>query len=272
LIFEEDVYPMLTQVLIAAQAADTAAAAAPAKSAYGIIPMFTDDIDKGNWLPIIVALILVTMLFFTLYILVTKLLEQNKVMAQGKAVGAKFWSAPSLKDGAGSLEKDSAYRQIVDDGLIAQDQHGKLTDPVDQHDWILSALARSQAAINSQLGTGLAFLATVGSTAPFIGLFGTVVGILSALVKIGAAGQASIDAVAGPVGEALYMTAFGLLVAVPAVLAFNWLQRRNKAISEDMAAFSTSIYGYMGSAGALRPSFRAAAPAKPAAAPTAAKA
>src|SRR3546814_5571852 len=100
-------------------------------------------------------------------------------------------------------------------GLVAAEQHSKLTDPIDQHEWMHSSLARSQASINSKLSTGLAFLATVGSTAPFIGLFGTVVGIYRALIKIGSAGQASIDAVAGPVGEALIMTALGLAVAVP---------------------------------------------------------
>lgn len=256
---------MLTQLLIA-QAA-TGAAPAPAKSTYGLTAMFVDAWEKQNYLTFVVAGILVIMLFFTLYILVTKYIEQNKVMAQYKTIGAAFWSAPSLREAANKLEKDTAYRQIVEDGLLAQDQHGKLVDPVDQHDWVSAALNRSQASINSSLNGGLAFLATVGSTAPFIGLFGTVVGILSALVHIGAAGQASIDAVAGPVGEALYMTAFGLLVAVPAVLAYNWLQRRNKAISESLSAFATDIYGYMGSAGALRPSFRAAAAPRPAPAP-----
>jgi biopolymer transport protein ExbB len=262
---------MLTQIVIAAQAAAPAAAS---KSAYGIVPMFVEAWKANNFLPILTAGILALMLFFTFYILVTKLYEQSQVMKQRDAVGAGFWSAPSLRDGAAKLSKDSAYRQIVDDGLTAQDQHSKLTDPVDQHDWTLSALGRSQASINSSLGGGLAFLATVGSTAPFIGLFGTVVGILSALVKIGAAGQASIDAVAGPVGEALYMTAFGLLVAVPAVLAYNWLQRRNKAIAEDLAAFSNNIYGYMGSGGALRPNVRAgaSAAARPAAPAMATKA
>ncbi len=264
---------MSTQMIFALQAATAAPAAS--KSAYGIVPMFVEAWKNSNFLPIITAGILALMLFFTFYILLTKYLEQNKVMGQSKAIGAKFWNAASLRDGAASLDKDSAYRQIVDDGLLAQEQHGKLTDPVDQHDWTSSALARSQAAINSELGGGLSFLATVGSTAPFIGLFGTVVGILSALVKIGAAGQASIDAVAGPVGEALYMTAFGLLTAVPAVLAYNWLQRRNKAISEDMATFANHVYGYMGSGGALKPATRAASPAKapaPAAKPMAPKA
>ena len=92
-----------------------------------------------------------------------------------------------------SSKRKSAYRAIVDDALLAQDQHGKLTDPIDQHDWMANSLARSQGAIGARLGEGLAFLATVGSTAPFIGLFGTVVGIYRALIKIGASGQASID-------------------------------------------------------------------------------
>ena len=103
------------------------------------------------------------------------------------------------------------------------------------------------------LGEGLAFLATVGSTAPFIGLFGTVIGIYRALIKIGASGQASIDAVAGPVGEALIMTALGLVVAVPAVLAYNWLIRRNKSITEDLAAFTNDVHGYLMSNGAVKP-------------------
>jgi biopolymer transport protein ExbB len=112
-----------------------------------------------------------------------------------------------------------------------------------------NSLARSQGAIASKLSTGLALLATVGSTAPFIGLFGTVVGIYRALIKIGAAGQASIDAVAGPVGEALIMTALGLAVAVPAVMAYNWLMRRNKAMLEELARFSNDLHGYMMSGG-----------------------
>ena len=116
-----------------------------------------------------------------------------------------------------------------------------------------NSLARSQGAIGARLGEGLAFLATVGSTAPFIGLFGTVVGIYRALIKIGASGQASIDTVAGPVGEALIMTALGLVVAVPAVLAYNWLIRRNKSIMEDLAAFTNDLHGYLMSGGAVKP-------------------
>ena len=189
----------------------------------------------------------------TFYILFTKLMQQQKIIAQGRKVRASFWNSPNLREAATKLEARSAYRAIVEDALLAQDQHGKLTDPIDQHDWMANSLARSQGAISARLGEGLAFLATVGSTAPFIGLFGTVVGIYRALIKIGASGQASIDTVAGPVGEALIMTALGLVVAVPAVLAYNWLVRRNKSIMEDLAAFTNDLHGYLMSAGAVKP-------------------
>jgi biopolymer transport protein ExbB len=107
--------------------------------------------------------------------------------------------------------------------------------------------------VNSKLGNGLAVLATVGSTSPFVGLFGTVIGIYRALIKIGAAGQASIDAVAGPVGEALIMTAVGLVVAVPAVMGYNWLVRRNKLVAEQLGVFSSDVHAYLVSNGALKP-------------------
>jgi biopolymer transport protein ExbB len=225
--------------------------AAPAASSnpYGLVPA----LQQGGIIAISVFVILVLMSIFSFYILFTKLMQQQKIIAQGRKVRASFWNSPNLREAATKLETRSAYRSIVDDALIAQDQHGKLTDPIDQHDWMANSLARSQGAISSRLGEGLAFLATVGSTAPFIGLFGTVVGIYRALIKIGAAGQASIDAVAGPVGEALIMTALGLVVAVPAVLAYNWLVRRNKSIMEDLAAYTNDLHGYLMSGGAVKP-------------------
>ncbi len=249
-----------------------AAGAAPAgNNPYG----FWEALQQGGVIAWTVFGILAFMSIVSFYILFTKLFEQQKIMNQAKRVRANFWNSNSLREGAAKLEKNSAYRQIVDDGLEAQDQHGQLTDPVEAHDWLHGSLARSEASINSKLGGGLAFLATVGATAPFIGLFGTVIGIYRALIKIGAAGQASIDAVAGPVGEALIMTALGLAVAVPAVLAYNWLQRRNKSIAEDLSAFSNDVLGFLASNGAVRPATLArkpAAAAKPAAATTAAPA
>ena len=215
-------------------------------------------LEQGGVIAWTIFIILVIMSAASWYILFTKLFEQQKILNQAKRVRTSFWGTPSLRDGANKLEKNSAYRQIVDDGLRAQDEHTKLIDPVDQHEWLGSSLGRSQAAINSKLGNGLAVLATVGSTSPFVGLLGTVIGIYRALIKIGASGQASIDAVAGPVGEALIMTAIGLVVAVPAVLAYNWLIRRNKVISEQMSAFSTDLHGYMVSNGALKPAIASA--------------
>ncbi len=231
--------------------------AAPVDNPYGLIPA----LQQGGIIAISVFTLLVIMSIFSFYILFTKLMQQQKIISQGRKVRASFWNSPNLRDASTKLEAKSAYRSIVDDALLAQEQHGKLDDPIDRHDWMANSLARSQGAISNRLGEGLAFLATVGSTAPFIGLFGTVVGIYRALIKIGAAGQASIDAVAGPVGEALIMTALGLVVAVPAVLAYNWLIRRNKSIMEDLAAFTNDLHGYMMSNGAVKPRMGGTGPA-----------
>ncbi len=228
-----------------------AAAAAHGENPYGLLPA----LNQGGVIAWTTFSILVLMSVVSFYILFTKLMQQQKIISQGRKVRASFWNSSNLREAANKLEQRSAYRSIVEDALVAEEQHSKLTDPIDQHDWMTGSLARSQGAIGSRLAEGLAFLATVGSTAPFIGLFGTVVGIYRALIKIGAAGQASIDAVAGPVGEALIMTALGLVVAVPAVLAYNWLIRRNKSIMEDLAAFTNDIHGFMMSKGAVKPHF-----------------
>jgi biopolymer transport protein ExbB len=241
---------------------------AAAANPYGLQATLT----QGGIIAQTVFVILLIMSAASWYILFTKLFEQHRIMSQGKKMRSTFWSSPSIREGAAKLEKNSAYRQIVDDGLRAQDEHVKLTDPIDAHEWVQGSLSRSQGAINSKLGTGLSVLATVGSTSPFVGLFGTVIGIYRALIKIGAAGQASIDAVAGPVGEALIMTALGLAVAVPAVLAYNWLARRNKVIAEDLAAFTNDLHGYMVSDGSVRPQgVASAAAAAPKAAPAPAR-
>ncbi|MGN6818190.1 MAG: MotA/TolQ/ExbB proton channel family protein [Sphingomonas sp.] len=240
-----------------------AGAAGAAQEQFG----FWNALNNGGVISYATAGILLVMLFFTLYIFFTKVFEQQKIINQGRRVRATFWNSNSLREGAAKLEKNSAYKQLVDDGLAAQEQHAKLTDPVEAHDWLHGSLQRSEDTINSALGGGLAFLATVGATAPFIGLFGTVVGIYKALLGIAAAGQASIDKVAGPVGEALIMTAFGLVVAVPAVLGYNFLQRRNKAIQEALGAFANDVLGYLASNGAVKPVVAARKVAAPAAKP-----
>jgi biopolymer transport protein ExbB len=120
-----------------------------------------------------------------------------------------------------------------------------LLEQIDLNSWVTMSIQRSVDKVQSRLQDGLAFLATVGSTAPFVGLFGTVWGIYHALTAIGIAGQASIDKVAGPVGEALIMTAIGLAVAVPAVLGYNFLVRRNKTAMEDVRAFSSDLHSVL---------------------------
>jgi len=255
-------------LLLAAAAA--APGAVPAgKNPYGL----WEALQAGGIISWTVFILLVGMSVGTFYILFTKFLQQQKIIQQGKKVRASFWNSANLREASTKLDSKSAYRSIVEDALVAQDQHSKLTDPVDQHEWVAGSLARSQGAISARLGEGLAFLATVGSTAPFIGLFGTVIGIYRALIKIGQSGQASIDTVAGPVGEALIMTALGLVVAVPAVLAYNWLIRRNKTVTEDLSAFTNDVHGYLASAGAVKPilggpAVKSTAQTKSAAAPT----
>ncbi len=244
--------------------ANAAAGTAAATKEFGIIEALT----QGGPVAWGTAGIMAIMSIVSWYILFTKVFEQGKILKQSQNELGKFWSAGGIKEGAAKLEKNTVFRQLVDDGLKAEEEHSKLTDPMDQHEWMHSSLRRSQDAINAKLGTGLSFLATVGSTAPFIGLFGTVIGIYRALIKIGLTGDASIDKVAGPVGEALIMTAIGLAVAVPAVMGYNWLQRRNKLIAERMGTFANDIHGYMMSGGAVKPAVKAA-PA--AAAPAAAK-
>ncbi|MYL96235.1 MotA/TolQ/ExbB proton channel family protein [Novosphingobium sp. FGD1] len=234
---------------------------------------FMEALEQGGFIAYATVIILGIMSFGSFYILFTKWFEQSKILRQFGVVRTTFWRAPTLREGAAKLDKNSAWRQIVDDGLAAEDQHAKMTDSLEAHDWLHGSLARSEASINARLAGGLPFLATVGATSPFIGLFGTVVGIYRALIAIGLAGSASIDKVAGPVGEALIMTALGLLVAVPAVLAYNYLQARNKRIAELLTGFSNDVLANINSKGAVKPAIAsapakaAAAPAKPAAAP-----
>jgi biopolymer transport protein ExbB len=214
---------------------------------------FMEAMEQGGVIAWSILAVLVIMSVGSFYILFTKLLEQNKIMRQYGNVRSTFWRTSTLKEGATKLEKNSAWRQLVDDANAAEDQHAKMGDSLEAHDWLHGSLARSEASINARLAGGLPFLATVGATAPFVGLLGTVIGIYRALINIGISGSASIDKVAGPVGEALIMTAIGLLVAVPAVLAYNWLQSRNRRIAELLSGFSTDLLANINSGGQVRP-------------------
>ncbi len=215
---------------------------------YGLKAM----LEHGDWVSKGTLTILVIMSMGTWYILIVKLFEQFRLMKESKAVGDEFWSAGSLQQGIDGLKENSAVRFIADSGVKATSKHSGLMGDVDLNEWVTMSIQRASENVQNRTQDGLAFLATVGSTAPFVGLFGTVWGIYNALTAIGVAGQASIDKVAGPVGEALIMTALGLAVAVPAVLAYNWLVRRNKVVMERVRAFSGDLHSVLLSGGGKR--------------------
>jgi biopolymer transport protein ExbB len=249
----------------AASAADTAAAptAVDAASTPGVAaPMSTspavskETVDnpyglgalwaQGDFVARGTLMILVLMSMGSWYILITKLYESVKLSREAKTAQKGFFKAKTLGEATKSLKDGTAFRFIADTGIEASEHHeGALTENIDRNTWVGMNVQRSIDDIQSRLQDGMAFLATVGSTAPFVGLFGTVWGIYHALTAIGIAGQASIDKVAGPVGEALIMTAIGLAVAVPAVLGYNWLVRRNKVTMESVRRFGADLHGVL---------------------------
>jgi biopolymer transport protein ExbB len=209
--------------------------------------------EQGDWVARATLLILAIMSLGSWYVLISKLVAQSRMGGQGRAANQSFWKADTIRAGADSLQKASPYRFIAEAALEATRKHDGLIGLVDLNTWVAQSIERAVAAVHSRTQEGLAVLATVGSTAPFVGLFGTVWGIYNALVRIGASGQASIDKVAGPVGEALIMTAIGLAVAVPAVLGYNWLVRRNKVAMDTVRAFGSDLHTVVLAAVAKRP-------------------
>jgi biopolymer transport protein ExbB len=233
----------------AAPAASAAAVSAPAAAAngattngdvenpYGLEALWrgSDSIARG------VLVLLAIMSAGSWYIMVTKLLEQSRMHRHARTMNEKFWAAPTVSAGASALEQNSAYRFIAESGMQASADHVGLKRHIPVNEWIPMSITSAVDRVHATTQGGLAFLATVGSTSPFVGLFGTVWGIYHALTAIGVSGQASIDKVAGPVGEALIMTAVGLAVAIPAVLGYNWLARRNKAVMDEVREFSDEL-------------------------------
>jgi len=209
---------------------------------YGLMAM----VKKGDTVSHGVLAILLLMSMGSWYILITKLWDGSKLNKEAKEVRATFFKKSSLADGVKGLNEKGAFRYIAAAAVEASEHHeGALTENIDHSSWVTMNIDRAVTEVNSRVGSGLGFLATVGSTSPFVGLFGTVWGILQALTQIGVAGQASIDKVAGPVGEALIMTAIGLGVAVPAVLGYNWLVNRNKATMAQVRAFAADLHGVL---------------------------
>jgi biopolymer transport protein ExbB len=254
---------VLAQAASAADAAAPAAASAPAEpvvappvgvatpevkkeeiqNPYGLKAM----VQHAGWFSVttVTLVIMIIMSVGSWYIIIVRLWEQSKLYKSAREA-AGFWSAGTVKKATEALPERSAFRYVAEEGMKAAEHHeGTLVEQIDRHTWIGMSVQRAVDTVNSSQQNGLAFLATVGSTAPFVGLFGTVWGILQALTQIGVSGQASIDKVAGPVGEALIMTAIGLAVAVPAVIGYNWLIRRNKLAMEQVRSFAGDLHNVL---------------------------
>ena len=232
-------FPAFAQEATATATATADATKEAVENPYGPGALWAsgDAVSRG------VLIILVIMSLGTWFILLTKLIEQSRILAAAKEAAKKFWTAGGINEGIKGLKATSPFRFVAESGLKSiEHSDGALLEQIDLHTWVTMSIQRAVGQIKSDLQGGLSFLATVGSTAPFIGLFGTVWGILNALTAIGIAGQPSIDKVAGPVGEALYMTAFGLFVAVPAVLAYNYLVSRNKIAVEKVSNFGADLH------------------------------
>jgi biopolymer transport protein ExbB len=205
---------------------------------FGLAGMWaaSDQVKRGT------LVILAIMSVWSWYVLFVKFFETRSMLKSGREGTDTFWKANSVKAGVGALKEGSALRYIAEQGVKAADHHeGTMVEAIDKHTWIGMSVERAVGNVQSRLSDGMSLLATVGSTAPFVGLFGTTWGIYNALVEIGLSGQASIDKVAGPVGAALILTAVGLAVAVPAVMGYNWMVRRNKTVLDETRAFAGDL-------------------------------
>ena len=215
------------------------------KNQFGVANLWKegDVVTRGT------LIIMVLMFVGTVYIAATKLIDQTMLINQAKKVNG-FWEANSLDEGLDSLGRNNAFRAVAE-GAIAQanSAQGGLGSRISRGDRMSHQVGIELERINMRLQGGMAFLATVGSICPFVGLFGTVMGIVKALTTIGVTGDASIEKVAGPVGEALNMTAIGLFVAVPAVMLYNLLGRRNKVIGDNARHFAFDVEKLMATSG-----------------------
>jgi biopolymer transport protein ExbB len=211
-------------------------------SPYGLESLWSqgDFVTKG------VAVLLVAMSIASWYVIVTKALQLLRFRSASNAAGHAFWDTTSLQDGVATLGTDNPFAEVAKAGTTAMNHHtahkGHLHDQLSVSDWVTLSLRQAIDEASGKLQTGMAVLASVGSTAPFVGLFGTVWGIYHALVSIGTSGQASIDKVAGPVGEALIMTALGLAVAIPATFGYNALVRGNKTTIAKLNKFGFDLH------------------------------
>ncbi|WP_219211873.1 MotA/TolQ/ExbB proton channel family protein [Variovorax boronicumulans] len=218
-----------------------ATAQASVSNPYGLDALWA----QGDLVSKATLVILVILSAASWYVIATKLYEQQKLRSHAKQARKNFWNAGGVEQATQTLNPNGAFHFIAQAGLDARKTHTGLREHIDLNTWVGQSIQRAIDNVQSRLQDGLTLLGTVGSTSPFVGLFGTVWGIYHALTAIGIAGQASIDKVAGPVGEALIMTAIGLAVAVPAVLGYNWLVRRNKAALDEVRAFAVDLHAVL---------------------------
>jgi biopolymer transport protein ExbB len=197
---------------------------------------------QGDWVARATLLLLAFMSLLSWYFIIAKWLAQRQLQAQLQSANSSFTRDETLQQRSEAMGAQSPFRYMVMSALAARRRHASLAGQVDLGNWLSQDIVHSVSALQMRSQGGLSVLATVGSTAPFVGLFGTVWGIYNALVTIGVSGQASIDKVAGPVGEALIMTALGLAVAVPAVLGYNALVRRNRVTLHAVKSFSSELH------------------------------
>ena len=205
---------------------------------YGLSALWS----QGDWVARACLLLLTLMSTASWYVLVSKLLELRRLKKQTADAAGVFSDFKTFPARIAQLGAESPMRFLANAGSVAVQNYPAVRARVDFDTWIIRAIEQALSALQSRTQGGMAVLATIGSTAPFVGLFGTVWAIYSALVKIGASGQASIDRVAGPVGEALIMTAIGLAVAVPAVFGYNWLLRQNKLALDAVRGFGSRLH------------------------------
>ena len=201
-------------------------------------------ITAGGPVSIAVAVILLAMSVASWYLIVFKTLQALRLHAAFKRYIQKFWSADSLAE-TSEIKSDTGIATLAAEAIMAAQHHQQYAHhaaKVSQDEFVARAMNRSIAEQNARMEAGLTVLASVGSISPFVGLFGTVWGIYHALAGISQSGQATLDKVAGPVGEALIMTALGLAVAIPAVLAYNAFVRSNRVLSAEMEKFGYELH------------------------------
>jgi biopolymer transport protein ExbB len=199
------------------------------------------------------ALLLLLMSVISWYLIVWKSWRTWHTRRHAQRAIDAFWEGEELAEAVAHMQlaaPDSPFTEAAAEGANAAAHHarhagGPIANALGLSDFVTRALRRAITRATSRLESGLSVLASIGATAPFVGLFGTVWGIYRALISIGFTGEATIDKVAGPVGEALIMTAFGIAVAVPAVLGYNFCTRANRVIMAELDAFAHDLHAYL---------------------------